>query len=188
MFKTLVSLFALGLAGQANAADFWWAYMASYENQAPGSTRVNLGLKERAPVAGYPQVVITGVTYGNKGVQGLPQPGDLDRLNALAVKVEGTIAGLSPSIYTGTFTHQYQQLHYVYVKKTEGVDAALRKLYARECPGCKTSSTSGTIPSGPATSHSCIRTSRLLTPTGTNCGALDFQARARLRSRIRSLP
>ena len=137
MFRPLVFLFAFALAAQANAADFWWAYMASYEHQVPGSTRVNLGLKGRAPVAGYPHVIITGVTYGDKGVHGLPEPGDMDRLNALAVKVEETIAGLSPSIYTGTFTHQYQQLHYVYVKKTEGIDGALRNLYARECRGCK---------------------------------------------------
>jgi hypothetical protein len=110
--------------------------MASYENDMPGSTRVNLGLQQRAPVAGYPHLIVTGTKYSRSAGQGLPEIADLDRLNALAEKVKATIEAISPAIYAGTFTHQYEQLHYVYVKDTTGIDAALRGMYERACPGC----------------------------------------------------
>ena len=137
MLRILLPLLAILLPLEASAGDFWWSYLANYEKNTPGSTRVNLGLKGRAPVAGYAHVVVTGVSYKSVGFDGLPDVADLDRLNALSEKVIATIAAKSPSIYAGTFSNQYQQLHYVYVKDTTGIDAALRALYDKACAGCK---------------------------------------------------
>ena len=137
MFRKLLPLIAFLLPRPVSAGDIWWSYMAGYENDTPGSTRVNLGLKERAPVAGYPHLIVTGTTYKSTGFKGLPDLADLDRLNALSEKVVATIAAKSPAIYAGTFSNQYEQLHYVYVRDTAGIEAALRTLYAHACAGCK---------------------------------------------------
>ena len=121
----------------AVARDFWWPYLASYE-AGPGSIRVNLGLRNQAPLAEYPYVVVTGTTYNTTRQDGLPDAKDIERLNALADKVIGAIQATSPSVYVGTFTHNREQLHYVYVKNFSGIAGALSQLYSAACQGCKT--------------------------------------------------
>ncbi|MEJ6003857.1 DUF695 domain-containing protein [Paucibacter soli] len=130
---------ALG-AGAASAhpvvSDQWWSYLASYD-QGPGSIRVDLALRKIAPRPDYPYVVVTGPTYTSEQKQGLPEVGDLDRLNVLQERVVSAISKLSPCIYAGTFTHNFEQLHYVYVKEPSGVAQTLSELYREHCPGCK---------------------------------------------------
>jgi hypothetical protein len=131
----LIALVLMSIPLEAGAKEFWWSYMASYDG-TPGSTRLDMRLKEKAPFAQYASVVVTGTTYVAKK-DGLPDPDDLDRLNRLSFKVVSAIQAVSPSIYAGTFTNNSEQLHYVYVKDTAGIDKALRALYAKACPGCK---------------------------------------------------
>lgn len=124
------------LPTQSFAKDFWWPYLASYES-GPGSTRVNLGLKKQVPVSEYPYLVVTGPRYKASGTEGFPGQAEIDRLNVLSTKIVDAIAAVSPSIYAGTFTHQSEQLHYVYVKKRDGIESALKIVYAKSCQGCK---------------------------------------------------
>jgi len=118
-----------------SAKEFWWAYMASYDG-TPGSTRVNMRLKEKAPFPEYQTLVVTGTTYAAKK-EGLPDPADLGRLNQLSFKGVATIRSVSPAIHAGTFTHNGEQLHYVYVKDAAGIEKTLRGMYAKACPACK---------------------------------------------------
>lgn len=131
------ALLAVSAVGQAFAADQWWTYLASYE-EGPGSIRVDLALKKQAPLTDYQFVVVTGTTYTSSGKQGLPEVDDLDRLNNLSKKVIATIGSKSPFIYAGTFSQNFEQLHYVYVKNVVGVEEALNSLYREACPRCKT--------------------------------------------------
>lgn len=122
---------------KASANDFWWPYLAAYES-GPGSIRVNLGLKKSAPVPQYEQLVVTGVTYASKSIDRLPDAETIEKLNILSEKVISSISKLSPSIYVGTFTHNNEQLHYIYVKDSSKINNALKELYATACVGCKT--------------------------------------------------
>ena len=121
---------------QPDAKDFWWSYLASYE-AGPGAVRVNLGLKQQAPVGDYPNLIITGTTYVTTRSDGFPDQTDFERLDALSSKVVAAIQTVSPSVYVGTFTHNREQLHYVYVKDVKGVKESLSALYAKVCTGCK---------------------------------------------------
>lgn len=123
--------------GQTFAAEQWWTYLASYA-EGPGSIRVDLALKKQAPLTDYQFVVVTGTTYTSSGKQGLPEVEDLERLNNLNTKVIATIGSKSPFVYAGTFTQNFEQLHYVYVKNIVGVEDALNNLYREACPQCKT--------------------------------------------------
>lgn len=125
------------LSSEAQAQDFWWAYMASYDEGA-GSIRVNLGLKDIAPVHQYQQLVITGVTYKSNNSDGLPNAETIDRLNALSEKIISSIEKTSPCIYAGTFTYNNEQLHYIYVKDASKVKSTLNDLYRKVCMNCKT--------------------------------------------------
>lgn len=122
---------------EARSQDFWWPYLASYED-GPGSIRVNLALSSQAPLSDYRHLVVTGTTYETKRSDGLPDARDIDRLNALSKRVVAVIQATTPSVYVGTFTHNKEQLHYVYVTDAELIQSVLGKLYLDACPGCKT--------------------------------------------------
>ena len=132
-----VSLFIFGFAMEAHSKDFWWPYLASYE-AGPGSIRVNLGLRKQSPLVAYPYLIVTGTTYTSSRADGLPEPKDLERLNALSELVVAEINKISPSVYVGTFTHNREQLHYVYVKDASRIKSVLDNLYLTRCKGCKT--------------------------------------------------
>ena len=137
MLRTLMLILVSLLPLHAHADDLWWTYLASYEDNKPGSTRVNLGLKSLAPVDGYPYLIVTGTSYKGDKTSGLPVAHDFELLDDVYGKVVQTIAAVSPSIYAGTFTNDHQQLHYIYVKNATGVEAALREMYENACPDCK---------------------------------------------------
>jgi len=127
---------ASAASAQPVASDQWWSYLASYD-AGPGSIRVDLALRKLAPRADYPYLVVTGPTYASAQKQGLPEVADLSRLNDLQERVVAAIAKQSPYVYAGTFTHNFEQLHYVYVKSPSGISQALSELYRERCPDCK---------------------------------------------------
>ena len=140
--KPLLCAFLLAIgtgtsSAQPIASDQWWSYLASYD-AGPGSIRVNLALRKLAPLADYSYLVVTGPTYASSQRQGLPEVADLDRLNYLQEQAVAAIAEQSPYVYAGTFTHNFEQLHYVYVKSPSGISQALSELYRQRCPDCKT--------------------------------------------------
>lgn len=132
-----VSLMAFLSPIEAISQDFWWPYLASYED-GPGSIRVNLALSSQAPLSEYRYLVVTGTTYKTKRSDGLPEAIDVERLNTLSQRVVAAIQAITSSVYVGTFTHNKEQLHYVYVADAALVQHALEKLYTEACPGCKT--------------------------------------------------
>jgi hypothetical protein len=123
---------------QSSPKPDWWTYLASYEAGRPGSIRVDLALRKVAPVEGYSHVIVTGVTYTSAQKDGLPEPKDLARLNKISAAVVAAIGKKTPSIHAGTFTHNFEQLNYIYVRNTDGLEKLVEKVYAKSCAGCKT--------------------------------------------------
>ena len=129
-------LLATQFATAAAPKEFWWTYLAQYDG-VPGVVKVNLAIHAKMPSEEYPDVVITGPTYTSVKKSGLPEEADAERLDALAKKVIATVKKVTPSIYVGSFSYKYRQVHYIYLKHSEGVEQALAKLYEKECKDCK---------------------------------------------------
>lgn len=117
--------------------EIWWTYVASY-NDVPGAIRLNMKLKEKAPVYDFGQLVITGASYVSKRKDTLAEDSDAARLDALRDKVYVAITKVTPAIYTGSFTNNGQQRYYFYVKDPSKLEQVLADVYAQECPKCKT--------------------------------------------------
>ena len=115
----------------------WWSYLAAYD-AGPGSIRLDMSLRKTAPVEGFPHLIVTGVTYTSTQRKGLPEAEDLDRLNQISSAVVAAIAAKTPSIHAGTFTHDFEQLNYIYVSNVEGISDVVKNVYSQRCPGCKT--------------------------------------------------
>jgi hypothetical protein len=136
-FLITTSLVLATMSTFVQGSERWWSYLASYD-AGPGSILVDLSLSKRAPVSEYPFVVVTGTTYASTERQGLPEESDTNRLKELHERIVAAIAKQSPYIDAGTFTYNFEQLHYVYVKDPAGISQALADLYRTQCPDCKT--------------------------------------------------
>ena len=132
----VLALVTTAASAQSAPREQSWSYLASYE-AGPGSIRLNLALRKLAPLVDYPYLVVTGPTYASTQRQGLPEAMDLGRLNSLQELVVAAIAKQGPHVYAGTFTHNNEQLHYVYVRSPAGISQALAEVYAKHCAGCK---------------------------------------------------
>lgn len=122
---------------QPPASSEWWSYLAAYD-AGPGSILLDLTLRKIAPVKEYSHLIVTGVTYTSTQKDGLPDVDDLDRLNRISRAVVAAIAHKTPSIYVGTFTHNFEQLNYIYVPNVDGIAVVIDKVYSKFCAGCKT--------------------------------------------------
>jgi hypothetical protein len=112
----------------------WWSYLADYDG-LPGSTVVNLALKDRAPLAGYTTLVVTGVTYqAPPEGSGLPTGDEIDFLNQLSEKRLTLIAQSTEAILAGSFTHKNERLDYVYVGDASGLAERLSTFYNNAAP------------------------------------------------------
>jgi Family of unknown function (DUF695) len=117
-------------------SDKWWTYIADYDGK-PGSTRVDMGLREEAPLATLPTLVVFGTKYEQKPETGFPTDEALDKLNAESDSHIKAVLNAQTGIYVGTFTHNGEQVHYVYARTAEGTEQAFRQSLARSCPKCE---------------------------------------------------
>jgi len=113
----------------------WWSYLAEHDGK-PGSTRVDMGQRDRAPVRDLPWVVIAGTSYKLLLESGLPTAAELRRLNAFSDQVILALLQHGPAVYVGTFTHNGEQLHYVYAKDVTGLEEAFATALKRACAAC----------------------------------------------------
>jgi hypothetical protein len=125
-FALLPILFGLAATVAAPAvctSDRWWTYIADYEGK-PGSIRVDMALREEAPLQSLPTVVIFGTKYEQKLETGFPTDDALEQLNSNSDALVSAVLAAQVGIYVGTFTHSGEQLHYVYTRTADGTEAA----------------------------------------------------------------
>ena len=115
--------------------ELWWTYIADYEGK-PGSTIVDMALKNQAPIAAMPIALVTGVSYESPDKNdGLPNVSDLDFLNQLSEKRVAVIRAHSGSfVHVGTFTNDHKRYDYFYLANPTGLEEALQQFYRSECP------------------------------------------------------
>jgi hypothetical protein len=143
MIKALLSAVVCVVVGTAAVANppsistssKWWSYIADYDGK-PGSIRVDMAAREVAPLVSLLTVVIFGTKYEQKPDSGLPTEAALTKLNAESDQLIAAVLGAQAGMYVGTFTHNGEQLHYVYTRSAEGTEAAFRNALAVHCGQC----------------------------------------------------
>jgi len=128
----ILALLVISTGTVTAQTDSWWTYIADYDG-LPGSVRLDMGVYPSTPDENYPIVVITGVQY-EKHLDGLPQAKDLVGLNEVQERLVGVFEGEFEAIYVGTFTHNGEQLHYIYVSAKAEVRDSLEAFYKANCP------------------------------------------------------
>ncbi|MBI3139294.1 MAG: DUF695 domain-containing protein [Sphingobacteriales bacterium] len=131
LFFFVLTLFIQSLFAQSGE---WDTYIARYE-KGPGSTLVNMSLKNNAPDTQYPYLFAAGVQFKNCTAEGLPAPLAFNSLTKISDSVVALLARLNKPVLAGTFTYQCERKDYFYVTDTTGLREAVAKLLARQFPG-----------------------------------------------------
>jgi hypothetical protein len=129
----LLCLFSSSIAAQEGQ---WDVYMAQYE-KGPGSTLLDMSIKNQAPVKDFPFLLVTGIAFNKCTADGLPQKEAFSQLYKVSDAVKLCMDKALVNIFAGTFTYQCERLDYYYIKDTLGIRERLGKLYMDSFPGAK---------------------------------------------------
>lgn len=111
----------------------WDVYMAQYE-KGPGSTMLNMALRETAPLKQFPFLLKTGVKFKKCTGDGLPESEEFDNLYKVSDEVQLVVNKMVKAELAGTFTYQCERLDYYYASDTVGLRSELMKMYAAKFP------------------------------------------------------
>jgi hypothetical protein len=111
----------------------WEVYMAQYQ-KGPGSTLINMSLKETAPMKQFPYLLTTGVKFIDCSNEGLPVKAGLGFLNKISDTIKNIIDLKLKNIAAGTFTYQCERIDYYYLADTTGIRKLLGSAYELNFP------------------------------------------------------
>ncbi len=114
----------------------WETYMGQYE-KGPGSTILDMSVKDKAPVKALPFLLVTGINFENCNNDGLPEQAAFSQLYKVSDAVKLCVDSAVENVFAGTFTYQCERLDYYYIKDTTGIRNRLNKLYADSFTGSK---------------------------------------------------
>ena len=133
LYSILTMTNAPGAHGQAAEEEDWNSYIAQYE-ESPGSTTLNMALKEQAPLAAFPFCVVTGVVTKQCEEDGFPTQEEFEKLYQLGDDMEVALKATGQFVHVGTFTSRCERLSYFYVRDTANVRSKLLEFYKEKYP------------------------------------------------------
>src|SRR5262245_29725045 len=106
MMRFLSIACAISFAFSVSAQDgHWEVYLAEYE-KGPGSTVVNMDIKNTGLDKTLPFLFSAGVTFTDCTADGLPVHGEFTNLNKISDSITALVNRLVKNILVGTFTYQ----------------------------------------------------------------------------------
>jgi hypothetical protein len=136
MLKLLILACSLFIASILPAQEEKWdVYMAQYEKGA-GSTMLNMGLKQVAPVKDLPFVLVAGIKFTDCSAEGFPTEREFTRLYIISDSIKTHVDDVTKkNILAGTFTYQCERTDYYYVADTTRLRQELVSLITKQFPG-----------------------------------------------------
>jgi uncharacterized protein (TIGR01619 family) len=129
----IIGLFTLSSFGQ-NQTENWQSYIASYDENKPGSTTVRMDIFNQTPMPEYNYVLVTGLTYKSDREDGFPQDETFKLLHKFGDELIKLLNDNVENISVGTFMYNFQRLEYFYIKSDKGIENKLKKFYEINYP------------------------------------------------------
>ena len=111
----------------------WDAYLAQYP-KGPGSTVLDMELKNKAPFKDFPFLLKTGVSFKHCTDQGMPTDSMFATLYTISDSVKAVVSLHKKNILAGSFTYQCSRYDYYYLSDTLGIREELNSMYANHFP------------------------------------------------------
>jgi len=115
----------------------WETYIASYDNNKPGSTTVRMDLINSTPIKDYNFVLVTGIKYESNRQDGFPENKTFEKLSKVNNKLIKLLNNCCSNIIVGSFTYEFERLEYFYLKTDKGIKQKIEKLYKTKFPNDK---------------------------------------------------
>jgi len=119
-----VLLYSTSLLGQK---ENWDVYLAQYE-KGPGSTVLNMSLKDFSNKRDFPFLLSIGVTFKDCDKDGFPSKEQFSLLYIISDSIKSSISRQHVNILAGTFTYQCKRTDYYYLKDTSNIRQTLLSL------------------------------------------------------------
>ena len=131
----LMSIFLSNLYvfGQ-DEAENWESYIASYEENKPGSTTVRMDIFNQTPIPEYQYVLVTGIKYESKRDDGFPEDKTFKLLYKLGDELIEFLNKNTENIFVGSFMFDFERLEYFYIKTDIGIENKLKEFYKSNYP------------------------------------------------------
>lgn len=117
-----------------HSVERWGTYIASYEDDNPGSTTLRMDLINVAPLENLNYVLITGITYKTPRKDGFPEEDVLSTLHKMGEELVELVEKETASIWVGSFTYNKERLEYIYLKEPEGIKEKIENYYKANFP------------------------------------------------------
>jgi len=128
-----ILIFCQFVFGQNNA-EHWESYIASYENNQPGSTTVRMDIFDQTPMLKYKYVLVTGIKYTSERKDGFPENETFKLLHKVGDELIDLINKNSKTIFVGSFMYDFERLEYFYIKADNGIEDKLKEFYNSNYP------------------------------------------------------
>ncbi|WP_164914236.1 DUF695 domain-containing protein [Aquimarina sediminis] len=122
--------------GQSQAEN-WQSYIASYDENKPGSTTVRMDIANQTPIPQYDYVLVTGLTYKSTREDGFPEGKTFEVLHKVGDELVELLNGNNESILVGSFMYNFQRLEYFYLKSNKGIENKVKEFYDSNYPDYK---------------------------------------------------
>lgn len=124
------------LVGQ-NTSEYWDNYLATYEDEKPGSITLRMDLIEEAPISNLSFVLVTGITYNSVRDDGFPESEIFPILHKIADELIALISEETEYLLVGSFTYNKERLEYFYVNNVDNLKEKIEKYYSENYPEYK---------------------------------------------------
>ncbi|MGL1887961.1 MAG: DUF695 domain-containing protein [Reichenbachiella sp.] len=127
----LLALLLIGFTSKAQSQqEDWQNYIATYDQNKPGSVTLRMDLINSAPLSEYEYVLVTGVNFETINEDGFP---DSDQTFSILHKLEDEVLNLvsesANSLLVGSFMYNSQRLQYFYLSDTVDIRNQLNSYY-----------------------------------------------------------
>jgi len=132
----VIILISINMNAQ-NSYEKWDTYIATYEDNKPGSTTLRMDLYDSTPITGFDNVLVTGLTYSTSREDGFPENKTFKLLHKVADELIKILKKETDFILVGSFMYNNERLEYFYVKETKNLTSKIEEFYKNNYPEYK---------------------------------------------------
>ena len=133
----LIIIFSTTQMTAQNSEEQWDTYMATYENEKPGSTTLRMDLINSTPIKEFDYVLVTGLTYETSKENGFPENETFSLLHKVADELIEIIQKETEFILVGSFMYNNERLEYFYIKEQKNIISKIENFYKANYPEYK---------------------------------------------------
>ena len=132
----IISLSTISVTSQS-ISESWESYIATYDENKPGSTTVRMDLLDRTPIPNFNYVLVTGLTYESEREDGFPQGDTFELLHKVGDELIEILKTNGDNLLVGSFMYNFQRLEYFYLKSDNDIEKQLEEFYKSKYPNNK---------------------------------------------------